>query len=107
MRDFPDHLRYDVVRGLVQTAITTGPDAAVYYDDRSAGYRQTSNLLPLSVGHRPRWATSPTPQGTSTRHSGRSARPGPARTATYNGMRGGYALFSVGSGNYVFQSTLP
>jgi alpha-L-rhamnosidase len=32
---------------------------------------------------------------------------GPGKAATFNGMRDGYGSFSVGSGDYVFRSTLP
>jgi alpha-L-rhamnosidase len=48
-----DAKHFDALAGTIANALnTTFLDKAsgVYYDDRAAGYRQTSNLLPLSLG---------------------------------------------------------
>ncbi|GAA3526344.1 family 78 glycoside hydrolase catalytic domain [Amycolatopsis ultiminotia] len=49
--DDADH--FDALAGTIATAFNAtflDTAAGAYYDDKSAGYRQTSNLLPLSLG---------------------------------------------------------
>jgi alpha-L-rhamnosidase len=48
-----DARHFDTLASRIATAINTtflDRTAGAYYDDKSAGYRQTSNLLPLSLG---------------------------------------------------------
>ena len=48
-----DAARFDSLAGTIANAFNTkffDPAKGAYYDDPAAGYRQTSNLLPLSLG---------------------------------------------------------
>lgn len=48
-----DAAHFDALAGTIANALNTAffdKAAGAYYDDRAAGYRQTSNLLPLSLG---------------------------------------------------------